>query len=88
MQAINPIYVFQFGMFTSGLAVIMFGVPSSYVALAVISAFFGVGDGASLTSGNLLLLTTVEPKKRASAFGLANLLDSVSIATGAPLSGN
>ena len=45
MKMINPIYVFQFGMLTSGVAVIMFGVPSSYVALAVISAFFGVEEG-------------------------------------------
>ena len=87
MKRITPIYVFQFGMLVSGVSVIMFGVPSSYVPLAVISAFFGMGDGTSLTAGNLLLLTTVEPKKRASAFGLANMLISVSVATGAPLSG-
>lgn len=74
-------------MLTSGVAVMLFGVPSTYVPLAVISALYGIGDGTSLTSGNLLLLTTVEPKKRASAFGLANMLISVSIATGAPLSG-
>lgn len=81
MKGINPIYVFQFGMLTSGVAVMLFGVPSSYVPLTVISAFFGVGDGTSLTAGNLLLLTTVEPKKRASPFGLANMLISISIAT-------
>lgn len=81
MKGINPIYVFQFGMLTSGVAVMLFGVPASYVPLTVISAFFGVGDGTSLTAGNLLLLTTVEPKKRASPFGLANMLISISIAT-------
>ena len=84
---IKPIYVFQVGMLTSGVAVVLFGVPSSYLPIAVISVFYGIGDGTSLTSGNLLLLTTVEPAKRASAFGLANVLISVSVATGAPLSG-
>ena len=87
IKRVNPIYVFQVGMLTSGASVMLFGVPSTYAPLAVISALYGIGDGTSLTSGNLLLLTTVEPKKRASAFGLANMLISVSIATGAPLSG-
>ncbi|KAL9954143.1 hypothetical protein ACROYT_G041642 [Oculina patagonica] len=41
MKRINPIYVFQFGMFASSSAVILFGVPKSYVPLAVISAFYG-----------------------------------------------
>lgn len=65
----------------------MFGVPSTYVSFVVISVFYGIGDGISLTVGNLLLLTTVEPRRRASAFGLANVLIAVSIGTGAPLAG-
>ena len=65
----------------------MFGVASTYVPFVVISVFYGIGDGIGLTVHNLLLLTTVEPKRRASAFGLANMLISVSITTGAPLAG-
>lgn len=87
VKSVNPIYVFQFGMLVVSVAAMLFGVPSSYVPFAVISVFFGIGDGMSLTAGNLLLLITVEAKKRASAFGLANMLISVSIAIGAPLSG-
>ena len=43
VKGISPIYVFQFGMLTSTVAVIMLGIPSSYVSLAVISAFSGTG---------------------------------------------
>ena len=87
IRAIKPVNVFQVGALIVSVAVLMFGGPSTYVPFVVISVFYGIGDGISLTVGNLLLLTTVEPKRRASAFGLANMLISVSVATGAPLAG-
>ena len=87
LNRVNPVYVFQSGMALAGFSVLLFGMPSTYVPLAIISVFYGTGDGVCSSVSNLLLLTTVEPKRRASAFGMANLLISVSIATGAPLAG-
>lgn len=87
LNRVDPVYVFQSGMTFAGFSVLLFGVLSAYVPLAISSVFYGIGDGVCLSVSNLLPLTTVEPKRRASAFGMANLLISVSIATGAPLAG-
>lgn len=87
IRGVKAIHVFQIGVLVIGLAVLMLGVASTFVHFVVISLFYGIGDGISVTVSNLLLLTTVEPHKRASAFGLANFLISISIATGAPLAG-
>lgn len=87
IRGLKAIYVYQIGVLVIGLAVLMLGVASTFVHFVVITVFYGIGDGISLTVGNLLLLTTVEPQKRASAFGLANILISIFTATGAPLAG-
>ncbi|XP_073247572.1 monocarboxylate transporter 10-like [Porites lutea] len=87
IRGVKAIHVFQIGVLVIGLAVLMLGVASTFVHFVFISVFYGIGDGISVTVSNLLLLTTVEPQKRASAFGLANTLISISIATGAPLAG-
>ncbi|CAH3140465.1 unnamed protein product [Pocillopora meandrina] len=84
---INPIYVYQIGLFTIAVAVISFGVVSAYLPLCVVSVFYGIGDGISLSLTNLLLLTAVEPERRASAFGLGNMFISISMTVGAPLAG-
>lgn len=84
---INPIYVYQIGLFTIAVAVISFGVVSAYLPLCVVSVFYGIGDGISLSLTNLLLLTAVEPERRASAFGLGNMFISISTTVGAPLAG-
>lgn len=84
---INPIYVYQIGLFTIAVAVISFGVVSTYLPLCVVSVFYEIGDGISLSLTNLLLLTAVEPERRASAFGLGNMFISISTTVGAPLAG-
>ena len=84
---INPIYVYQIGLFTIAVAVISFGVISAYLPLCVVSVFYGIGDGICLSLTNLLLLTAVEPERRASAFGLGNMFISISTTVGAPLAG-
>ena len=87
IKGINAMYVLQVGLLLNSLSVLMYGVPSTFAPFAVISVFYGIGDGISISVGNLLILTSVEPSRRASAFGLANMLISVTLATGAPLSG-
>ena len=84
IRGVKAIYVYQIGVLVIGLAVLMLGVASTFVHFVVITVFYGIGDGISLTVGNLL---PVEPQKRASAFGLANILISIFTATGAPLAG-
>ncbi|KAL9954126.1 hypothetical protein ACROYT_G041624 [Oculina patagonica] len=49
--------------------------------------FFGVGAGTSVTTSNLIFLTCVDKQRRASAFGLASCLGSLSILTSPPLAG-
>jgi len=54
IREIKPVNVFQVGVLIVSVAVLMFGGPSTYVPFVVISVFYGIGDGISLTVGNLL----------------------------------
>ena len=87
VKGINPLYVYQGGMFTVATSVMMFAVPTGYLPLAIIAGFYGLGGGTCISVGNVLLLTCVHPAKRAVSFGLANTLVSVGLATSGPLGG-
>ena len=84
---INPRYVYQLGAFVNGLVICFLPFGRSYASFVALTLVFGLSEGVNISVRNLILLTVVESKRRASAFGLANAFISVSIAGGAPLAG-
>ncbi|KAL9954127.1 hypothetical protein ACROYT_G041625 [Oculina patagonica] len=87
LKHINPRFVFQVGSFTAALSTILLPLARSYSHFLVCSVFFGLGGGTTITTGNLIFLTCVDKRRRASAFGLASFLGSFSILSSAPLAG-
>ena len=84
---VNPQYVFQVGNFIAALSIIFAPLAGSYVHFLVCGLFFGVGAGISIATSNLIFLTCVDERRRASAFGLASCLASFSILSSPPLAG-
>lgn len=84
---VNPHFVFQVGSCVGGVSVLLFTVARSYLSFALCSVSFGLGNGSVVTTSNLIFLTCVDAKRRASAFGLANCLTSFVIASAPPFAG-
>ena len=84
---VNPHYVFQAGNFIAALSVIFTPLAWSYVNFLVCALFLGLGTGISISTSNLIFLTCVDERRRASAFGLASCLASFSVLSGPPLAG-
>lgn len=84
---VNPHYVFQVGNFIAALSIILAPLARSYSHFLVCGLFFGVGAGISISTSNLIFLTCVDERRRASAFGLASCLASFSILSAPPLAG-
>ena len=87
LRWVSPHFVFQVGGCVSGVSVLLFTVAQSYLSFALCSASFGLRNGAIVTTSNLIFLTCVDAKRRASAFGLANCLTSFAIASAPPFAG-
>ena len=87
LKCINPYYVFQVGSFTAASSIILLPLARSYIHFLVCSLFFGLGAGTSIATSNLIFLTCVDKRRRASAFGLASCLSSLSILASPPLAG-
>ena len=87
LTRVNPRYVFQVGSLITAVSVILLPLANSQTRFILCSVFFGVGNGITLTSMNVVLLNCVEAKRRASAFGLANFLSSFSVLSSPPLIG-
>ena len=84
---VNPHFVFQIGGCISGVSVLLFTVARNYLSFVLCSVSFGLGNGSVVTTSNLIFLTCVDVKRRASAFGLANCLTSFVIASAPPFAG-
>lgn len=87
LTRVNPRYVFQVGSLIAAVSVILLPWANSQTRFILCSGFFGLRNGVTLTSLNVVLLTCVEAKRRASAFGLANFLSSFSVLSSPPLIG-
>ena len=84
---VNPHFVFQVGSFIAALSIILVPLAQSYIHFLVCSLCFGLGGGISITTSNLIFLTCVDERRRASAFGLASFMASFSILSSPPLAG-
>ena len=87
LTRVNPRYIFQVGSLITAVSVILLPLANSQTRFILCSVSFGVGNGITLTSMNVVLLNCVEAKRRASAFGLANFLSSFSVLSFPPLIG-
>lgn len=87
LRWVSPHFVFQVGGFASGVSVLLFTVAQSYLSFLLCGVSFGLGNGTVVTTCNLIFLTCVDVKRRASAFGLANCLTSFAIASAPPFAG-
>ena len=87
LKCINPHFVYQTGSFIAALSIIFLPLSSSHVHFLVCSVFYGLGGGTSMATSNLMFLTCVDERRRASAFGLASCLGSISVLTSPPLAG-
>ena len=84
---VNPHYVFQVGNFIAALSIIFAPLARSYIHFLVCGLFFGLGTGISISTSNLIFLTCVDERRRASAFGLAGCLASFAVLSSPPLAG-
>ena len=84
---VNPHYVFQVGNFIAALSIIFAPLARNYIHFLVCGLFFGLGAGISISTSNLIFLTCVDERRRASAFGLASCLGSLTILSAPPLAG-
>ena len=87
LKCINPHVVFQFGSFIGASSIILLPLARSYIHFLVCSLFVGLGNGTSITTSNLIFLTCVDKRRRASAFGLASCLGSLAVLVSSPLAG-
>ncbi|XP_068730762.1 monocarboxylate transporter 10-like [Montipora capricornis] len=87
VPCVNPVHVYMLGLVLDGSSVVFLSQAKNYVYLVVFSIFYGLADGLSIGSFNLIILNCVEPSKRASAFGMSGLFYGTTIATGPPLAG-
>ena len=87
LKFINPRYVFQVGSFVTAVSVTLFTVVRSYGLFVFLSALFDVAQGAVTATSNLIFLTCVDNKRRASAFGLGSCLTSLAILSSPPFAG-
>lgn len=83
----TSLYVVQIAWLTIAVSILLLPLARSYTAFVVFSVVDGFCDGAVGSQLNLLLLTTVSPKLRATAFGYANCLVSLSLVTGPSVAG-
>ena len=84
---ILSLYVIQIGFLTIAVSFLLLPLARSYTAFVIFSVVDGFCDGAVGSQLNLLLLTTVSPELRATAFGYANCLVSFSLVTGPTVAG-
>ena len=84
---VNPIFIFQLGVFVVGLATVLLPLLKSYEGIIVFVVVYGFGDGIVITTMNSLLMFTVDEKRRGAALGLGNSLLALGIAAGPPLAG-
>ena len=87
MRCVNPIYVFMVGLILDGSSVAYLSQAKSYGQLIAFAFSYGLADGLVIGTYNITVLYCVEPKKRASAFGLSAIFYGTMAATGPPLAG-
>ena len=84
---VNSLHVVQVGLLGIAVSILLLPLARSYTAFTVFSLVDGFLDGAVGSQINLLLLTTVSPQLRATSFGYANCLVSLTLMLGPSVAG-
>ncbi|KAK3753649.1 hypothetical protein QZH41_014755, partial [Actinostola sp. cb2023] len=84
---IKPRYIHQVGAILSGVSTILLSFAQNYTHLVIFAVFYGLADGAFRVTVNILFMNTVDPPRRPSAFGQANMVVSVATSAGPALAG-
>ena len=84
---VNSLNLVQGGSLVIAVSILLLPLARTYTAFVVFSIVDGFCDGVMASQVNLLLLTTVSTQLRATAFGYANCLVSLSITIGPSVAG-
>ena len=87
IRCVNPFYVFMGGLILDGFSAIFLSQAKHYGQLIAFAFSYGLADGLVIGTFNITILNCVEPRKRASAFGLSAVFYGTTNATGPPLAG-
>ena len=87
VQRIESVRVYQLSDLVTGIAAVILPSCTSYTHLIICISFYGFGEGMFITSGNVVLMSSVNPSKRSSAFGLGAMCWGLTAACGPPLAG-
>lgn len=87
LKWINPCYLYQLSIILDGTSVAFASLASHYSHLVTYSVFFGIAEGGFVATFSIILLNSVEPSRRASAFGLGAMSYGMGIALGGPTAG-
>lgn len=88
IPAVNPVYVFMVGLALDGSSVVLLTQAKDYGYLIAFSLLYGLADGFEIGTFNICMMNNyLEPRKRASAFGLSAIFYGTMTAAGPPLAG-
>ena len=84
---LDPHYIYQFSLILDGTAALLLPQATSFAHLAIYASFHGLADGIFVCTLYILLLRSVEPALRNSAFGFGSMTYSIPVAGGPALAG-
>ena len=86
-KCVSSLHLIQVGSLGVAITILLLRLARAYSAFVVCSIVDGFLDGLIGSQINLVLLTTVSPQVRATAFGYANCLVSVTLTIGPSVAG-
>ena len=81
-KCFSSLHLIQVGSLGVAITILLLPLARAYTAFVVFSIVDGFLDGLMGSHFNLVLLTTVSPQLRGTAFGCANCLASVTLTIG------
>ena len=86
-KCVSSLHLIQVGSLGVAITILLLPLARAYRAFVVFSVVDGFLDGLMGSQFNLVLLTTVSPQLRATAFGYANCLASLTLTIGPSIAG-
>lgn len=87
VRALKPQYIYQIALFGNGIATLLLPLAQDYPGMVAYVVVYGACDGAYITMLNVLILSSLDDKRRASGFGIETCLASLTTLIGPPLAG-
>ena len=86
-KCVSSLLLIQVGSLGLAITILLLPLARAYTAFVAFSIVDGFLDGVIGSQFNLVLLTTVSPQLRATAFGYANCLASLTLTIGPSIAG-